>query len=286
MNILDFLGAHQVQLGALLVAGFAVGTAKKIIPYAQRANHKDRGPHARWAAFVIYAIGGLALTVAMVPFIGWLVAKGGQSGISALVGNLTAIVGLALGWHAVAMIVSMIRDLADKSPDHEARSAALWVPTFLPIGGAAIWQLVQNPQGLGQGLTSAIMGVITLIYVFMIVKRADQATNHKKLWNWFAFGVLLLGGIVIIPLLAYTDTALISHLPAQIRWIPRVAIGLAALGAIIAGIVDIWCDGVPNKFARTAAIFGIGGVAVFGAVAIASISSATASGSGLLNGVF
>jgi hypothetical protein len=286
MNILSFLQAHLVQLGALLIAIFAVGTAKKIIPFAQRANNKERSPHARWAAFVLYAIGGLALAVTMVPLIRWLVALGSRSGLTALVGNVSAIAFLALGWHAIAMIVTMIRDLADKTPDHEARTAALWVPTLLPIGGAAVFQLLRNPQGIGQGLTAAIMGVITLVYVFMIVKRADSASNHKNQWSWFSFGVMILGGLVIIPMLAYVDTALISKLPGSIATLFRVGLGLSALGAIVAGIFDIWCDGVPNKFARTAAIWGLGGVLIFGSLAVATLFGSTATGASFLSGVF
>jgi len=283
MNILGWINAHQTGLIALLIAIFCVTTAKKILP---KMRDKDRGSHARWGAFVLYAIGGLALTVAMIPFIHWLIGLGGRAGVGALVGNLTAVVTLALGWHGVALLISMIRDLADKQPDHEARTAALWTPTLLPIGGTAVVGLLQNPQGIGQGLTAAAMGIVTLIYAFMIVKRADAATNHKNKWNWFSFGVLLLAGLVIIPLIAYADTALISQLPSGIRAIVRTGIGVAGLGAIVAGAYDIWVDKVPDKLARTAAIFGIGAVFIFGGIALAAITGATADGADVLNGVF
>jgi hypothetical protein len=283
MNIIAWIGGHQTQLIALLIAIFAVTTAKKIVP---KMRHKERGSHARWASFIIYIIGGLALAVAMIPTINWLVGLGGRAGLSAVVGNLTAIVTLALGWHAVAMLVSMIRDLADKQPDHEARSAALWVPTLLPIGGAAVFQLLQNPQGVGQGITAAIMGIITLIYAGMIVKRADAASEHKTKWNWFAFSVLLLAGIVIIPLVAYVDTALINQLPSALKGIIRVALGLAGLGLIVAGVADIWIDRVPDQYARTAARVGIALVFVFGGIGWQAMVGATADGASFLNGVF
>jgi hypothetical protein len=215
----------------------------------------------------------------MIPFIHWLIGFGNRSGIGGLVGNLTAVVTFALGWHGVAMIVTMIRDLADKEPNHEARTAALWVPTLLPIGGTAVLSLLQNPQGIGLGLT-------TLIYAFMIVKRVDKASNYKKQWNWFAFGVLLLAGIAIIPMVAYADTALISKLPGGLRAITRAAIGLSAAGALLAGLADIWVDRVPDKFARTAAIFGIAGFTVFGAIGIAALTGAASDGASVLNGVF
>lgn len=283
MNILGWINGHQTGLIALLIAIFCVSTAKKI---ATKTRDKERGKHALWTAFVLYAVGGLAMAVAMIPFINWLVGLGGRAGLSAVVGNLTAIVTLALGWHAVAMLVSMFRDLMDKEPNHEARVAALWVPTFLPIGGAAVLQLLQNPQGVGQGVTAAIMGVITLIYAFMIVKRADAAREHKSRWNWFAFAVLILAGLVIIPLIAYADTALIAKLPGAIKTIVRVALGVAGLGAIAAGIADIWVDRVPDKYARTAAVYGIGAVFVFGGIAFSAITGATTDGASFLNGVF
>lgn len=283
MNILSWASAHQAQLVAFLGACFGIWTAKKLIP---KFGNKERGSHARWASFVIYALSGLALAVAAIPTIRWLVSFGSRAGLAGLVGNLTAIVTLALGWHAVAMIVSMIRDLADKTPDHEARSAALWVPTFLPIGGAAVMQLMQNPQGVGQGITAAIMGVITLIYTGMIVKRADAARSHKNKWNWFAFAVLVLGGLVIIPMVAYADTALIAQLPSPLPALLRVGLGLAGAGLVLAGAADIWVDRVPDSYARAAARPGIALVFVFGGIGIAALTGSASSGAGFLNGVF
>lgn len=283
MNIVSWIGAHQSQLIALFIAIFAVTTAKKIIP---KAGHKERGSHARWASFIVYIIGGLALAWAMVPFVQWLIGFGNRSGVGALVGNLTAIVTFALGWHAVAMIVSVIRDLADKTPDHEARSGALWIPTFVPLGIASVFGLLQNPQGIGQGITAAIMGIITLIYAGMIVKRCDAARDHKSKWNWFAFAVLVLAGIVIIPMVAYADTALISKLPGAVTVIVRTILGLAGLGLVIAGIADLWVDRSPDKFARTGARVGIALVVVFGGIAFSAITGTTADGASFLNGVF
>lgn len=281
MNILNWIATHQVQITALLVAGIGIGLAKKIIPFISRAQKKERSPHARWASFVIYAISGIALAIAMVPFVMWLIGKLGSVG-TFFVGTAT----LALGWHAVAMIVSVIRDLFDKVPDHEARTGALWIPTLVPVGISAVIALLKNPQGLGQGLTAAAMALVTVIYAYMIVKRMDNAQNHKKQWNWAAFGVLVLAGLVIIPLYAYADTALISMLPGNIQWLPRLVVGLLALSALIAAVCDIWFDGVPNKLARAGAIFGLPGVFVFGGIAWTAITGATQDGASFLNGVF
>jgi hypothetical protein len=132
-----------------------------------------------------------------------------------------------------------------------------------------VWQLAQNPQGLGQGLTAAAMGLVTMIYAYIIVKRADDAKEHKDKWNWVAFIVLVLAGVVLIPLYAYADTAIIERfVPGNLQWLPRTAIGLSALAAFAAGICDIWFDMVPNKFARAGAVY------------------ATQDGASMLNGVF
>lgn len=283
MNILSWIAGHQSQVIALIIATLAVSTAKKI---SSKAQHRERGTHALWASFVIYIAGGLALAWAMVPFIYWLIRLGGGAGLNALIGNTTAIATLALGWHAVAMIVSMIRDLMDKRPDHEARSAALWVPTLVPIGITSVFALLQNPQGVGQGITAAAMGLVTIIYAGMIVKRADSAKAHKTKWNWFAFGVLILAGLVVIPLVAYLDTALIAQLPSALRNIIRVALGVAGLGLIGAGIADIWVDRVPDQYARSAARVGIALAFVFGGIGWQAITGGAADGASFLNGVF
>lgn len=281
MNIISWLNAHQAQLAALIIAFFAVWTAKKLVP---KMNNRERGSHARWASFIVYAIGGVALAIAMVPTITYLVSLGGRSGLSALVGNTTAIAFLALGWHAVAMIVSMIRDLADGQPDHEARSAALWVPTLLPLGGAAVMQVLQNPQGLGQGITAALMGLITLIYSGVIVKRADAASNHKSKWNWFSFGVFALAGLVIIPLFTYVDSALIVQLPSIFRFVLRLCLGLAGIGLVIAMAADLWVDRTPDAYARVGARVGVALMVVFGGSAASAILDAIADGFRSLNG--
>jgi hypothetical protein len=284
MNFIGWLQAHQSQLGALLIAGFLVGTAKKLIP---KIGHRERGSWAKWASFVLYILGGLALAVGMIPLVNWLVGAGAGSIGGQLISGFAAVVTLALGWHAIALLVSMIRDLADHSPDHEARTAALWVPTLLPIGGAAVWQLVQNPQGIGQGITAAAMGIVTLIYAGMIVKRADKAgKDHKSKWNWFAFGVYVIAGLVIIPLVAYADTALIAHLPGPVAGLVRLGLGLAGLGMVLAGLGDILVDRVPDQFARAGARFGIALTFVFGGIGWAAMTGATADGASFLNGVF
>lgn len=286
MDILGFFAANRFQIAALIVAAIMIWGAKKIVPYSRSAAVKERSPHARWAAFIMYALGGLALAVATVPLILWLVGLGSRSGLSALVGNLTAIVGLALGWHSVAMIVSVIRDLMDKVPDHEARQGALWIPTFAPIGFASVWQLLQNPQGLGFGLTAAIMAGITLWYAFSIAKRADSASEHKVGWKWFTFWIFVLAGFALVPLVRFVNTQVISQLPPGLAWIPQLVMGIGGVILVVVAIAEMYFNKVPEDWARRGAAFGIGAVTVFGAVGLAWLSDALSAGSSFLSGGF
>lgn len=283
---MQFFSNHQTQIIALLVAVFCVSFAKKIIPFV-RGSKKDRGKAAsRWAAFGAYVIGGAALAVALTPIVFKITKLGSLGGLASVLGNIGAIVALALGWQGVAMGVSVTRDLFDKVPDHEARTGALWMPTLLPIGGTAVAGIVSNPQSLGQGVTAALMGAITLAYVFMITKRMDAAVGHKNVWNWLAFATHVLGGLVLVPLIAYTDTAILSNLPAPFSLIFRIGIGLSGLAAVGAGVFDIYCDGEPNKLARIGATYGLGVTFIFGGLAWVALTGAATTGAGFLDGVF
>lgn len=283
---MQWFAAHAVQITALVVAGLLVGMANKGVPKITRSGKEHGKKFARWATFAIMVLAGLCLAVGMVPIVGWLTGLGSAGGFGAVVGNIGAIITLAFGWHGVAMAISVARDLADGVPDEEARKGALWIPTLLPAGAAAVVGLLQNPQGLGRGITAAIMGLVTLVYVFMIVKRALAAQKHQTFWLWFAFVISIVGGLVMVPLIAYMDTAIVQgFLPAQFQTPVRVIAGVFGVCAIGAGAWDIVCDGVPNKFARAGATYGLGLTFVFGALAIAAISGNATDGASFLNGV-
>ncbi len=284
---MDWLSAHAVQITAIIVAILLNGLAEKGVPKIGRSGKEHGKKFARWATFIIKVVAGLCLAVGLVPVVTWLTGLGGGGGFAAVVGNLGAIITLALGWHGVAMSISMARDLADGTPDEEARKGALWIPTILPAGGAAVVALVQNPQGLGQGITAAVMALITIMYVFMIVKRALAAQKHQTFWLWFAFVISIVGGLVMVPLIAYVDTVIVQgFLPSAFHTPVRIIAGVLGLCSLLAGAWDIVCDGVPNKLARNAATFGLGLTFVFGGVAIATISGNATDGAAFLNGVF
>jgi hypothetical protein len=283
---MQWFAAHVTQITALICAELLVGLANKGVPKITRSGKEHGKKFARWATFAIMVLAGLCRAVGMVPVVGWLTGLGTAGGFGAAVGNIGAIVTLAFGWHGVAMAISVARDLADGVPDEEARKGALWIPTLLPAGAAAVVGLLQNPQGLGRGITAAIMGLITLVYVFMIVKRALAAQKHQTFWLWFAFVISLVGGLVMVPLIAYMDTAIVQgFLPGALQAAVRVIAGVFGVCAIGAGIWDIVCDGVPNKYARAAATYGLGLTFVFGGLAIAAISGNATDGASMLNGV-
>jgi hypothetical protein len=283
---MDWLAAHTVQITAGIIAMLLVALANKGVPKIRQSGQERGKKFARWATFVIMVVAGLCLAVATLPIVRWLTGLGSTGGFGAVVGNIGAIVALALGWHGVAMAVSVARDLSDTVPDEEARKGALWIPTMLPAGAAAVVGLLQNPAGLGRGVTAAIMAAITLIYVFMIVKRALSAQKHQSFWLWFAFAVSFIGGLVMIPLIAYIDTTVVQGwLPAQMRGPVRIIAGVVGLCSVGAGIYDIVCDGVPNKWARSAAVYGMALTFVFGGLGIAAITGNFTDGAALLDSV-
>lgn len=284
---MQWFAAHATQLTAIAVAIVLNILAEKGVPKIGRSAKEHGKKFARWATFGIKIVAGLCLAVGLIPFVTWLTGLGAGGGFAGLVGNIGAIITLALGWHGVAMAISVARDLADGVPDEEARKGALWIPTVLPAGGAAVVALIQNPQGLGQGLTAAIMALITIMYTFMIAKRALAAQKHQQFWLWFAFVVSAVGGLVMVPLIGYVDTVVVQgFLPAAFHMPVRVVVGVAGLGILAAGAWDLVCDGVPNKYARNAATFGLGLTFVFGGVALATISGNATDGAAFLNGVF
>lgn len=283
---MEWITAHLTQITALVCAGLLVALAKKFVPKIGRSAKEHGKKFARWAAFAIMVIAGLCLAVGMVPVVGWLTGLGSAGGFGAAVGNIGAIIALAFGWHGVAMAISVARDLADGVPDEEARKGALWIPTLLPAGATAVVGILQNPQGLGRGITAAIMGLITLVYVFMIVKRGLAAQKHEVFWKWFAFVISIVGGLVMVPLIAYMDTAIVQgFLPGAFQTWVRVVAGVFGLTTLIAGAVDIVCDGAPDKYARAAATYGLGLTFVFGSLAVAAVSGNATDGASFLNGV-
>jgi hypothetical protein len=278
-----WIQAHLDQIVALGIAAIIVGLVNKGVPKIKQSG-KERGKKfARWATFVLMVIAGLSLAYGAVPFMRWLIGGAGLGGVIAGIGGVIA---LALGWHGIAYVTSIVRDLADKVPDEEGRQGALWGPTLLISGGAAVLDLVRSPNSIGSGFTAAAMAAVTLAYVFMIQKRALSAQNHKPQWAWFVFAVMILGGLVLIPLVAYLDGTISGLLPGDYVTAIRVLAGVFGAALIGGGVWDIVCDGVPNRYARAGAIAGIPLATAYAAIGIAVLTSNASNGAEMLKGVF
>jgi hypothetical protein len=276
-----WLQSNLDHIVALVVAGLLVGLANKGKPKIKQSA-KERGKKfARWAVFVIMAVAGLALVWGLLPAIRWVTGGLNFGGFA-----LGGIIALTLGWHGVAMGTSVIRDLADKVPDEEARQGALWGPTMFVGGGAAVIDLAQNPGGVGSGFSAAVMATITLIYVFMISNRALAAQKHKNGWLWYAFAAMVLGGLVMAPLVAFLDGWLSGVLPGDFVTAIRTIAGMTGVVLIGAAVWDFVCDGVPDKYARIGAVLGVPLAVAFGAIGIAVMTGSATNGAELMSGVF
>ena len=244
-----------------------------------------------WVAYLITALCGLVLGWALFGFMKWLTSLPGLFG--GIVGSVGAILAVAFGWWSVAMLVAMFRDLADGTPDDEARKAALWFPTLATAGISSVYGIASNPRGIGTGLTAAIIAVISLVAIRKIVKAALVGKKGEVAWKWFAAAVSLLGGILMIPLVAYIDVQIATYAPAPWPTIFRVLVGVTGLALLIAMIVDLVPKKdkgekhmVPDGGVRAFLTLGLPALFLFGALAIGWMSDNTQTGGALLIGSF
>lgn len=264
------------QLTGIAVVMILIWGRNKLLPGVSRSKV------LLWIAFVVTAVCGLVLAWALFDLMGWLTSLPGLFG--GIVGSVGAIVAVAAGWGAIAMLVDMIRDLADGVPDGQARRAALLVPVFLPAGVQAVYGIISNPRGIGTGLAAAIIAVISIIAVWRIVKAALAAKKGGTWWLWFAAGACLFAGVLMIPLLAYIDTLVAQYMPAPWPTIFRILGGAAGLTLLIAALVDIFKDRKPDGHVRRFLSYGLPALIVFGAVAVSFVAGNAESGSQILIG--
>lgn len=229
---------------------------------------------SRWFAFGLSLVAGLLLAVFLIPLMRWIGQLGDLGIVAASVGTIVTVL---LGWQAVYLIIAAIRDLMDKTPDEEARKAARWVPTFLPVGGTAIFTLVSNPRADGFGLgvsvlTAAIVSAITMGYTFKIFGAVDLGRNGKNGWKWFAAAVAFLAGFIHVALILYIDGILAGFVPGAWMNGMRVIAGVTGLVLFLCALVDIFKDGLPDKFVRRAGVFGVPLITLFYSLGVAVIS--------------
>lgn len=260
-----------ITIGAL-IAGLMAMTAAKVFEGPIKGG--KYGSAARWFAFGLSLVAGLLLAAFLIPLMLWVGKLGSWGVVAAGIGTIVTVL---LGWQAVYLVIAAIRDLMDKTPDEEARKAARWVPTFLPVGGTAIVSLVSNPRADGFGLgvnvlTAVIVSAITMGYTFKIFKAVDLGKNGKNGWKWFAMVIAFLAGFIHIALFTYADGLLANFIPGVWMNVLRAVLGFAGLLLFIVGLHDIFKDGLPDKFVRRAGVFGVPLVTLFFSLGVSLLS--------------
>ena len=226
-----------------------------------------------WLAFAVTIICGLMLGFATANLVGWLLNW--SSGLAIAAASVVTIVSTLAGWHSVAMLAELIRDVADGTPDGDARRAALWVPITLPIGGKAIISLLESPGGLGATITGAIVAVITAIYCYKITASVLKASKGKKAWLYFAAAVHLLGGLVMIPALGFVSSQLGARIPGWVMTIVLTVVGTAGIALVFAAVVDVVKDKKPDQHVRNACLWAIPFLFIAGAAAFGVLTDGT-----------
>ncbi len=270
---MQFIDNNLEQIAAVLgvIAILTLGRAK-ILPKVRSSKF------LLWVAFVVTAACGLVLGWALTGFTAW------ATGLTAVGGfSIVGIVAVLLGWHAVAMAIDLIRDVADGQPDEDARKAALWIPTLLPAGWAAVWQIASNPRGLGSGITAAVMAAITIGYATIISNKAVKGKKGKTAWLWFAAAVCLMGGLAATPLVLYVDGWLATTVGGGWLALFRIVAGAAGIGLGLGALADI-TDKRPDALVRAFLQFGLPLVLAFGAIAFSALSGGASNGAEFLTG--
>jgi hypothetical protein len=267
-----WFGAHWLQLVGVLAVVILLTLGRK--PLVERSGESK---FLLWLAFVVTAICGLTLGWALHDLAAWVTGLPGTLG--GVVASIGAVLAIIAGWWSIELLVKLIRDVADGVPDDDARKAALWVPTLAPAGLTAAWGIVQNPRGIGTGITAAVIALVSLIFLRKTVKSALAAKKHEIPWKWFAVAVCVLAGLLMIPLLAYADSQVARHASGDVSTAFRVVVGVVGVALLIAAVADAWpkkAKGektiVPDGGVRTFAVLGVPALFLCGALAVGFVS--------------
>ncbi len=275
---MQWIDTHLMEITGVLAVAILLGVGRNKILPAVKAHR-----WLMWVAFAVTIVCGLMLGWALHSIVAWLTTLDGP--FTATVGSIGALIAFTLGWHGVYLLIALIRDVADKTPDEAARKAALWIPTFLPAGFAAVWGVVSNPRGIGTGLTAAVMAGITIIYAHMIVKEALQGKTAAVGWKWFSAVVCLLVGVVMIPLVLYVDGVAADHMPGNYLLAARILAGVTGAAMLVAALFDIK-DKQPDRDVRAFLRYGLPVLFVFGALTVGFFTEGTSNGGEFLEATF
>jgi len=248
-------------------------------------------------AFFLSIVCGAILALGFTrPLLAIVKMTGGAAGAIGAVGILLS---LALGLHSAKWIIAAVRDLADGQPDKEARAAALFVPSTIPAGWAAITGMTQNPTGFLSGTTAVIGGAIALAYAHSITKTVLASSGGRKMdasyggpgaptggpgtgrgggtfakgsgkpvAKWVAEAFHLLAGLMLIPTTAALDATLATWLPGPLMIAIRTIGGISGLALLACAAKDI-CDREPDQWVRAFSSIGIPLLFMGGSLAIA-----------------
>lgn len=252
--------AHLLQVVGVAVVLILILVGRK--PLLGRAKEVK---FLLWLAFVVTIACGLMLGWALHDLAAWLTGLPGTLG--GVVSSIGAIAAILAGWWSIDLLVKLVRDVMDGTPDDDARKAALWVPTLAPAGLAAAWGIVQNPRGIGTGITAAVIAIASLIFLRKTNNTALAAKNHQLLWKWFAVAVSILAGILMIPLLAFADSQIAQRTSGDWSTAFRLLVGALGLGLLIAAVADAW----PKKEKGEKTIVPDGGVRAFAALGVPAL---------------
>jgi hypothetical protein len=267
---MSWFHSHLWEILCVVGGTIIIGFARPLV-----ARVKD---HAvlLWFAFVVYLGVGLAIGAGLFSLARWVTSLSGTVG--GLISSIGAIIAVIGGWWGFSMTAKAVRDLADGVPDDEARRAALLVPTLAPACFAAAWSIVRHPQGIGTGITAAIIAGVSLVFLFTISGSVLKAKKHTLFWKWFAVAVHILAGILMIPLLAYIDAQVAEHAGGDWSTAFRFIVGAIGLGLLIACIADAWpkkekgeTKPVPDKWVRGFASLGVPALFLCGALALGTM---------------
>ena len=269
---MSWFNAHWWQiLGVIIAAILLIG---RNFAVTRVNDHKV----LLWFAWVVSIIIGLIFGASLYALTKWITGLSGTlGGIVSSVGAIVAVIG---GWWSMVLLVRMFRDLGDGKPDGDARAAAVWVPTLAPATLSAVWNIVTNPRGIGTGITAAIIALISIIALNVVVKSCLKATKHQLFWKWAATAISLLGGILMIPLVAFADSQVAKYADnPNVLYMFRGVLGAVGLTLLIGAVADAWPKKskdektvVPDGWVRAFAAYGVPLLFLFGALTVGFMS--------------
>lgn len=280
----EWLNAHWLHIAAIAF-GFALRWGAMSFMANATAETKGKKPDAsarktpegKWnkariikflTLFFVFCA-GLMLAYGAYPLAQWAIGWTGTLG--GIASSILGVATIAAGWHALHGMVALGHDMVDGTPDKEAFGAALWVPTTLPLGWAALVGLFTNPRGVATGLAVVAVSLVTAVYAHKILNKMHNAKGHYGFWMYLSTIICIFVGIAHIPALIYLND-LAGALPEWATWLARSGAVIAGVLFFLIGLGDWLRDRIPEKWTQWAAMYTIPVFTVLG-VSVATLSA-------------